>query len=647
MTKQNSYEKPWIHLYRLLVNDQGIRLRLRIPDTVLFEGGIPVLWLYNDKAGVVRAHPPTQLKWAAIVKAFCEAAPEEHRVAIRRAEDGSPDVLTRAELEGLALATRGQAAGPTSLQQHVQPLADLRFIATYNNDGTCTSCHTHQRHRRTVQTLAEYLARAHGASLRSLVCEFVREASGALCLIGVLRADWVSSRTGAGGEPWSVAAFQAVAPEASWVGGPEVSALGAAAPGAAALAGAAALESAAGTQAGAAATSVTRSRAPAGHLPYAMVKGGALLTSHLTRQLVGAADALALKSELIDKLEREILAIQHDKHIITQAFDRLSADLTSQNATLHARLEALERQNAELSAGLEVSRLEGSAAAAARDELREQLDQERDETLDALRKAQHAQREAQEAAEAARREAARLRATLGEERLSFEALKKQAVVQHTLLQSAGLGPPLRVPGAGDEGAGDGGVRAFDVAAAAARPEGRLWRTLEVMSPLLQTQQDPTGERYALTQLLHSWLPDLHATFLNYCLFEPDYAHQWPPALGTTGWSAFLTESKALGDGEGWPAPDPHALFARAAAGWRPAPPSSFCALLLHLAEACLPARPEDPGSPSFSERARKFLGTLLPKAGKMPAKVLAPPVKPKAKLGGGGRGRRVAGRGRL
>lgn len=79
----------------------------------------------------------------------------------------------------------------------------------------------------------------------------------------------------------------------------------------------------------------------------------------------------------------------------------------------YSRLEALERQNAELSAGLEVSRLEGSAAAAARDELREQLDQERDETLDALRKAQHAQREAQEAAEAARREAARLRATLG------------------------------------------------------------------------------------------------------------------------------------------------------------------------------------------------------------------------------------------
>ena len=228
-----------------------------------------------------------------------------------------------------------------------------------------------------------------------------------------------------------------------------------------------------------------------------------------------------------------------------------------------------------------------------------------------------------------------------EERLSFEALKKQAVVQHTLLQSAGLGPPLRAPGAGDEGAGDGGARAFDVAAAAARPEGRLWRTLEVMSPLLQTQQDPTGERYALTQLLHSWLPDLHATFLNYCLFEPDYAHQWPPALGTTGWSAFLTESKALGDGEGRPAPDPHALFARAAAGWRPTPPSveaagagpasrptedpagghagantpaceridfqSFCALLLHLAEACLPARPEDPGSPSFSVRGGRTL----------------------------------------
>lgn len=68
------------------------------------------------------------------------------------------------------------------------------------------------------------------------------------------------------------------------------------------------------------------------------------------------------------------------------------------------RVGSLKAENEELTSQLEISCLQGSAAAAARDELKEQLDQERDETLGALREAQRLQRESQEAADFARKE---------------------------------------------------------------------------------------------------------------------------------------------------------------------------------------------------------------------------------------------------
>lgn len=58
-----------------------------------------------------------------------------------------------------------------------------------------------------------------------------------------------------------------------------------------------------------------------------MVKGGAVLTSHLTRQLVGVVDDLAAKSELAERLVEEIRALQHDRHVTTQAFDTLTTNL--------------------------------------------------------------------------------------------------------------------------------------------------------------------------------------------------------------------------------------------------------------------------------------------------------------------------------
>lgn len=36
--------------------------------------------------------------------------------------------------------------------------------------------------------------------------------------------------------------------------------------------------------------------------------------------------------------------------------------------------------------------------------------------------------------------------------------------------------------------------------------------------------------------------DLHSVFLNYCLYDREFAKAWPPQLGIQGWTAFLKES---------------------------------------------------------------------------------------------------------
>lgn len=76
----------------------------------------------------------------------------------------------------------------------------------------------------------------------------------------------------------------------------------------------------------------TPKRSAAARLPYSLVKGGAVLTSHLTRQLAGAADELVAKGELVDWLSRELEALQRDRLVVSQAFQELSSGLQRQLA---------------------------------------------------------------------------------------------------------------------------------------------------------------------------------------------------------------------------------------------------------------------------------------------------------------------------
>lgn len=85
-----------------------------------------------------------------------------------------------------------------------------------------------------------------------------------------------------------------------------------------------------------------------------------------------------------------------------------------------------------------------------------------------------------------------------EERIGVDAMKRQAVLYHTALTSAGLAHMV---------SGDGNasfLRANQLSAEAARPEVRFWQVLQFLDPQLQLQADHHGERYSLTQLLHTW-----------------------------------------------------------------------------------------------------------------------------------------------
>uniref|UniRef100_A0A1D2AGS7 Uncharacterized protein n=2 Tax=Auxenochlorella protothecoides TaxID=3075 RepID=A0A1D2AGS7_AUXPR len=743
----------WFSLYTLLSNDQGIRLRLRIPQTVLFRLGTPIAWLSTDRDGIIQSQQPSRLSMEEIVRHFlkCSPHPDAPYVAVARGADGVPRLLSRAALGTLAdsLGRLGINA-PYMLQAHFQPLLDLRYITTYNNDGTCTSCHTHQRRfslryspppggawaapvpddpprdptegsdrglgpvdpalkmtaRRIVQHLAQYCQRAHGASLRSLVCEFARDATGALCLLGVLRADWASSTAGRGGEPWASANFLPAAAEASWEGEPEIAAfrpptvpppgirgdqsraeaLGkawAAELGRQDMAEPALSPGLDGGSPGVSGLQRDRARQTRRLLPYSMVKGGAVLTSHLTRQLVGVVDDLAAKSELAERLVEEIRALQHDRHVTTQAFDTLTTNLQADLEAARAQVGELVQEREALSSQLETAKVVGAAAAAARDDLRAQLQSERGVVLQALREAERAQRGAEEEAVRARAEAAEAQRLLREERIGVDAMKRQAVLYHTALTSAGLAHMV---------SGDGNasfLRANQLSAEAARPEVRFWQVLQFLDPQLQLQADHHGERYSLTQLLHTWQADLHSVFLNYCLYDREFAKAWPPQLGIQGWTAFLKESgvststakpgaenatgeaalelfSRLAEGQGsceepggsaepgtdalaqqGAEPSPVTASASAVPPLPSAEPARlgfqlFCVALVRLARLLSEARqpPQPVAAASLTELTRQVLTPILAKAGRLACKTLATPTRT-------GKGRRdVAGKGR-
>ncbi|KAG1675152.1 hypothetical protein FOA52_003375 [Chlamydomonas sp. UWO 241] len=159
---------------------------------------------------------------------------------------------------------------PSVLQAFIQPAQDLRYVTTLINDGRTIQVHTFQRKfsrryspmgstaagatdssqdrdlllgggtaaaakraaeaeqqlgavdlaikmalRKATVYLVRYIQRAHGLTLGGIVCEYIRDVSGKVYLLSVLRTEWASSAGGSGGGAYSTALLTSKAVDTS------------------------------------------------------------------------------------------------------------------------------------------------------------------------------------------------------------------------------------------------------------------------------------------------------------------------------------------------------------------------------------------------------------------------------------------------
>ena len=67
-------------------------------------------------------------------------------------------------------------------------------------------------------------------------------------------------------------------------------------------------------------------------------------------------------------------------------------------------------------------------------------------------------------------------------------------------------------------------------------------TLEHLHPLLDKQQDPSGECSAISKLLQSHAPLLRSVFLYYCLLDTASTDHWPPVMRLKAWCSFCSDT---------------------------------------------------------------------------------------------------------
>ena len=68
-------------------------------------------------------------------------------------------------------------------------------------------------------------------------------------------------------------------------------------------------------------------------------------------------------------------------------------------------------------------------------------------------------------------------------------------------------------------------------------------TLEHLQPLLDKQQDPSGECSAVSKLLQSHAPLLRSIFLYYCLLDTATTDHWPPVMRLKAWCSFCSDTR--------------------------------------------------------------------------------------------------------
>ncbi|GAB4823315.1 hypothetical protein N2152v2_010361 [Parachlorella kessleri] len=484
--------------------------------------------------------------------------------------------------------------------------------------------------RKAAQNLVFYIQKARGLTLRSLICEFVRDAAGEVYFIGHLRTDWASLIPECGGEPWANANLMQRAREVSSDGsdagaytvtlteqggggmtiidettttsvtvvGPsgeretrdgsppqvvitEVDPMQQAdSPRIAALRSPPALGSsptggeASRKSPGHSAASgspkmalVPRgpNRSPGAVMPVRTLqtvygewhhsndggrKGAVQLTSQLTKELLNLQDDLTLKTELAETLAAKVEALEHDKHVITDAFERVVTDLQKDLQEVQARMAVLRSERDALAAQVGDAQRRAVEAEAERDECRLRLDGERGTVMTSLGAFQQKQDEAVAKAAVAERELQALQERFREEQVAYDALKKQMVFYQHTLSAAGLRQQRDSFAAKDPQASARAQRGDPLGAANPalallrgnnNPEIKFWETLNAVEELLNREADPDGERYALAKVLHTCQGDLHAIFLYYCLIDTTFTRYWPPQLTMTGWMAFVKE----------------------------------------------------------------------------------------------------------
>lgn len=70
--------------------------------------------------------------------------------------------------------------------------------------------------------------------------------------------------------------------------------------------------------------------------------------------------------------------------------------------------------------------------------------------------------------------------------------------------------------------------------------------LDVTQPLWRKQQDPEGERYALTKILQTHEEQLRGVFMFYCQLGSACMKHWPPRLQWESWTIFCRDSEISG-----------------------------------------------------------------------------------------------------
>lgn len=70
--------------------------------------------------------------------------------------------------------------------------------------------------------------------------------------------------------------------------------------------------------------------------------------------------------------------------------------------------------------------------------------------------------------------------------------------------------------------------------------------IEMVLDLIEAQENPDGERYALVKILETNHGGLRAAFLHYSQLDQSFTDHWPPCLTLDGWEEFYRDAGVSG-----------------------------------------------------------------------------------------------------